>query len=198
MQGVTGVAGLLLTGGAGRRMGEDKALLTLGGARLADRAAEALGAVCRPCLEVGPGRSPLPSVREVPPGSGPLAAVAAGWRALSMEHGHAGAVIVLAVDMPFVTPMLLELLARVPGSDAVVPVAGGRFQPLCARYTPRALAVAETLGREGERSMRALLDAVEVTPLHQWVWEPVAGPGALADLDTPADLHEARARIEGP
>lgn len=57
-------AGLLLTGGASRRMGADKALLEIGGRRLADRGASVLAAVCHPVLEVGPGVSGLPAVRE--------------------------------------------------------------------------------------------------------------------------------------
>src|SRR3954468_1318664 len=100
------VAGLLLPGGASRRMGRDKALLEVGGQRLVDRAATALAAVADPVLEVGPGWSVLPAVREDPPGSGPLAAVVAGAAALR-AGGHDGPVIVLAVDMPFVTVELL-------------------------------------------------------------------------------------------
>ncbi|HZI37181.1 MAG TPA: NTP transferase domain-containing protein, partial [Acidimicrobiia bacterium] len=55
------VAGLLLTGGASRRMGRDKALLEVGGRRLVDRAASVLAAVADPVLEVGPGWSELAS-----------------------------------------------------------------------------------------------------------------------------------------
>src|SRR5438093_7464181 len=110
LPGPATVAGLLLTGGASRRMGRDKALIEVGGQRLVDRAAAALKAVADPVLEVGPGWSALPSVREDPPGSGPLAAVAAGAGALRAA-GHHGPVIVLAVDMPFVTVDLLRLLA---------------------------------------------------------------------------------------
>ena len=68
------IGGLLLTGGASRRMGTDKALIEVDGQRLVDRAAAVLGAVADPVIEVGPGWSELPAVREDPPGSGPLAA----------------------------------------------------------------------------------------------------------------------------
>ncbi|MGH2660413.1 MAG: molybdenum cofactor guanylyltransferase, partial [Actinomycetota bacterium] len=108
------VAALLLTGGSSRRMGTDKARLMVDGCSLAERAAEALAVVCDPVLEVGPGHTALPAVREDPPGSGPLAALGAGWAALSAA-GHRGPVVVLAVDMPYVTPDLLRLLAERPG-----------------------------------------------------------------------------------
>ncbi|MGH8991628.1 MAG: molybdenum cofactor guanylyltransferase, partial [Acidimicrobiia bacterium] len=124
----TTVAGLLLTGGASRRMGRDKALLEVAGRGLAERGASVLAAVCDPVLEVGPGVSGLPAVREEPPGEGPLAALGAGAAELS-RRGHGGAVIVLAVDMPFVGAALLRLLADRPGPATAVPRAGGQPQP---------------------------------------------------------------------
>ena len=87
-------------------MGTDKALLEVDGRTLAERAAAVLRAVCDPVLEVGPGVSGLPAVREDPPGAGPLAALGAGAAELA-RGGHAGPVLVLAVDMPFVTAGLL-------------------------------------------------------------------------------------------
>src|SRR5918996_3934052 len=93
------IGGLLLTGGASRRMGEDKALIEVGGRRLVDHAAALLTAVADPVIEVGPGWSDLPAVREDPAGSGPLAALGAGAAALRAA-GHDGPVLVLAVDMP--------------------------------------------------------------------------------------------------
>jgi molybdopterin-guanine dinucleotide biosynthesis protein A len=181
------VAGLLLTGGASRRMGCDKARLVVGGRTLAERAAAALAAVCHPVLEVGPGYSGLPAVREDPPGSGPLAAVGAGWAALSAA-GHGGPVVVLAVDMPFANPALLRLLARRPGPATAVPRHQGRPQPLCARFGAAALEQVAGLLASGERSMRALLEIAEVGWVEAEEWEPVGGRDALVDLDEPADL----------
>ena len=187
------VAGLLLTGGASRRMGTDKACLVVDGRSLAERGAAALAAVCDPVLEVGPGYSGLPAVREEPPGSGPLAAVGAGWAALSAA-GHRGPVLVMAVDMPFVTSALLHLLAHRPGPATAVPRSDGRAQPLCARFASEALEQVAGLLASGERSLRALLEVVDVDWVERAEWEPVAGPDAFTDLDEPADL----ARLEGP
>jgi molybdenum cofactor guanylyltransferase len=183
-------AGLLLTGGASRRMGRDKALLVMGGRSLADRGAQLLGEVAEPVVEVGPGYSRLPAVREHPPGAGPLAALCAGAAELR-RLGHDGPVLLLAVDMPFVTTALLRLLAGRPGPATAVPRDGeGRAQPLCARYGAGAVTVAEQLLARGERSLRALLEAVsgEVGWMEPAEWEPVAGPDAFCDLDTPEDL----------
>jgi molybdopterin-guanine dinucleotide biosynthesis protein A len=187
----TTVAGLLLTGGASRRMGTDKALVEVGGRRLAERAASVLAEVCAPVLEVGPGLWRLRAVREDPPGQGPLAALGAGAAELS-RLGYAGPVLLLAVDMPFVGADLLRLLAARPGPPTAVPVADGQPQPLCARYGPEALAEVPRLLAAGERSLRALLAAVEVSWVERGEWEPVGGPGAFADLDTPEDLARLR------
>jgi molybdopterin-guanine dinucleotide biosynthesis protein A len=112
-------------------------------------------------------------------------------------------VLVLAVDMPRVGPELLRLLADRPGPATVIPVAAGRAQPLCARWGPAALALIDELLGAGERSLRALLAAVEADPQRSgglaWVkardWEPVAGADAFADVDTPDDF---RRLLEGP
>jgi len=189
--------GVLLTGGASTRLGRDKAAVPLaphrdaGGAELtlAEHAAAVLAQACDPCVEVGPGRSGLWSMQEVPPGSGPLAALVAGGHALRIEHGHHGAVLVLACDMPKVTPALLGLLADAEGADSVVPEAAGRLQPLCARFSPDALAVAQGLVDDGERSMHALLDRVPYRRLAEADWSAVAPADAFADVDTPDDLE---------
>jgi molybdenum cofactor guanylyltransferase len=172
-------------------MGTDKAGLVVDGRTLAERTAAALAAVCDPVLEVGPGHTGLPAVREDPPGSGPLAALGAGWAALSAA-GHRGLVMVLAVDMPYVTPELLRLLADRPGPTTAVPRHLGRAQPLCARFGPEALDLVAGLLAAGERSMQALLAAAEVDWVEPGEWEPVAGPNAFTDIDVPADL----ARLE--
>ena len=184
-----GVAGLLLTGGSSRRMGRDKAGLVVSGERLADRAARALRAAADPVLEVGPGFTSLPAVREEPPGGGPLAAVAEGGRRLR-DRGHAGPVLVLAVDLVHAEEALLRFLAGHPAGGAVVPVdEHGRDQPLCARYAAGDLERAAELAAAGATSMRELLDALDVLRIPPEDWLRVAPPDAFHDLDTPEDLE---------
>jgi molybdenum cofactor guanylyltransferase len=194
------VAGVLLTGGASRRMGTDKALIKVDGRRLVDRAAEVLAAVADPVVEVGPGWSGLPALREDPPGSGPLTALSAGAAALR-RRGHDGPVLVLAVDMPRVTVELLRLLADRPGPATAVPRAGGHPQPMCARYGPDVLAAVDERLAAGGRSLRDLLETMAGAGAVSWVepeeWEPVAGPDAFSDVDTPDDLRRLRDAPQG-
>lgn len=79
--GSAGYAAVVLTGGAGRRMGGvDKTALPVGGSRMRDRVLAAV-ADARPRIVVGPADD-LPAgvrgVREQPAGAGPVAALAAG------------------------------------------------------------------------------------------------------------------------
>jgi len=191
-------AGLLLTGGSSRRMGRDKAELVVAGERLADRSARALAAVCDPVLEVGPGRSSLDAVDDASGAgavrSGPLTALVTGAAALR-ERAFAGPIVLLGVDLPFVSEPLLRLVADHPSTDTVVPVAGGRRQSCCARYAPDALATAAELVDRGERALHALLSAVPVVEIGEQEWRSVAPADALADLDTPEDL--VRYRVDG-
>lgn len=190
------VAGILLTGGASSRIGVDKALIEVGGRRLVDLAAEKLQAATAEAVEVGPGYSALRSVREEPPGSGPLAGFAAGAAALA-GAGCDLPILLLAVDMPLVGEALLALLAsQADQAAAVIPVAGARVQPLCAVYPAAAGRVARELLAQGHGSMRALLDAIPLRSLDEDAWRGVAAAEDFSDIDTPAALHAIRHRLE--
>jgi molybdenum cofactor guanylyltransferase len=178
------LAGVLLTGGASRRMGSDKSQLVVNGETLAARGARVLSEVCDPVIEVGPSVSGLPAVREDPPGAGPLVALCAAVGAL----GNPRSVFLLACDMPFVEAPLLRLLADWPGTGTVIPVVDGRFQYACARYGGAALDEAVVALRSGESSLRGIAgaDCEYVTAAD---WGHVATERSFADVDTPDDLE---------
>ena len=156
---------------------------------LAERTAVLLRAVAGPVVEVGPGRSSLPAVSEEPPGAGPLAAVAAGASALAAA-GWRGPVLVVATDLPLLDLGLLRWLAAHPDSRSVVPLAAGRVQPLCARYSAVDLDTAARLVGSGRRAMGDLLAAIDANRAPEEEWVPRAvHPAVLADADTPEDLE---------
>jgi molybdopterin-guanine dinucleotide biosynthesis protein A len=178
------MAGVLLTGGASRRMGTDKARLVVNGETLAARSARVLAAACDPVVEVGPGVSGLPAVREDPAGAGPLVALLAGVGALGGPHS----VILLACDLPSVSPELLRLLVEWPGSGTVIPVVDGRFQYACARYGAAAFDAAVAALRRGLTSLREIADS-DCEFLSEADWGGVASALTFADVDTPEDLR---------
>lgn len=181
-------------------MGRDKASLRLDGApagalpgaeglTLAERTASMLTAVCSPAIEVGRGHTGLRAVQEDPPGAGPLASIVAGSTALR-DGGWSGPVVVVATDLPALSVSMIAWLADRGGTRSVVPVAAGRVQPLCARYSPADLAVAAGLVASGRRAMTALLEATDPDLVPEKTWAPaVGGSGVLADADTPEELQ---------
>lgn len=169
-------------------MGADKARLLVNGLPLASRLAGLLAAVCAPVFEVGPGCSGLPAVTERPPGQGPLVAVAAGEAALATT-GWSGPAVVLACDMPRLTPAVVALLAEWPGPGAVVPVVAGRRQPLCARWSADDLSEAAERARCGQRSLAGLPGAGPCDLVTEDRWGTVADPDAFSDVDGPEDLR---------
>jgi molybdopterin-guanine dinucleotide biosynthesis protein A len=184
---VRDVAGLVLTGGASRRFGVDKALLLVDGERLVDRAMRLLGMVVTPVLEVGPAFTGPAAVREEPSAGGPLVAMAAGGAAVRAGDRLSAAVIVLAVDLPCIDRSTLTWLADHPATDSVIPVVDAQAQSLCARYTTDALAVASELVDRGERSVRALLDSIAVHYADESEWGAVTKARTFTDVDTRDD-----------
>jgi molybdopterin-guanine dinucleotide biosynthesis protein A len=203
------IAAALLTGGASRRMGRDKASLILGAAgpgmpealtpdpeTLAARTARLLRAVADPVIEVGGSVTDLPRVADRRPRAGPLAALADAAGALRAES-WSGPVLVVATDLPRLSVGLLAWLAGHPIAGALVPLdRTGRPQPLCARYPWAALELAEDLVAGGATRMGALLEVVNplFCPPSEWAG-PAGGSDVLVDVDTPADLADL---IDGP
>ena len=189
-------AGILLTGGRSRRLGVDKASLVLDGETLAQRAARRLGAVCEPVVEVGDGVSPLPSVREQPSGSGPLAALATAGTWLR-DRGHHGPALLLAVDLPAVDEQVLRWLRDRPGEPTSVLRIDGHLQPVCARYGPDALLAATSLVAGGVRALHEVFDVVEHDVVDADEWRIVADADTFLDVDTRDDAERFGITLPG-
>ena len=158
MTPATEVTGIVLAGGAGRRMGGDKALAAFRGGPLIAHPLAALAAVCDRVAVVCKDETLLP---ELPEGverwdepSEPRHPIAGITYAL---ESAGTAILVCAADMPFVTPDVLRAVAAPlsTGARAVVAVAGDVPQPVLAAYAPSALG-----GLRAARSEAALTETV--------------------------------------
>ena len=136
------LTGILLAGGASTRFGSPKELAEYNGETLGDRAWRLLGEACDERIRVGPGGLD-------DPGTGPVAAIAAGLRATSHEIA-----IVIPVDMPKLTVASLRQLA-----DACREAAVAQNGPLPCAVARRALPAFET----DERRLRTVLDGLQTT-----------------------------------
>jgi molybdopterin-guanine dinucleotide biosynthesis protein A len=185
------VAGAVLTGGASERMGSDKSRLAIGGVASATRVARCLALLCEDVVLVG-GEPPADAPgRRAPDAEGPRCALRGLVSAL--EAVRAERVLVVATDLPFVTPDLLLALVAWPEADAVVPRSADGAHPLCALYRRESvLAAARRHLAEQRLALSALLAAVETRYFAGDDLRAVDPHGvALTNLNTPEDVARA-------
>src|SRR5256885_1826244 len=141
--------GAILAGGAGRRIGGEKAAVELHGQPLICYPLDAVREVLKKVAILAKADTELPPLSgvtvwlepEMP--RHPLVGIT---QALALAGGRP--VLVCAADLPFVTPELVRRLVRADArrAPAVVACARGAMQPLLGRYQPRAV---DLLARAG-------------------------------------------------
>ena len=177
------IQGFILTGGASRRMGKDKAALVFEGQTFVEHIARELLPVSSSVKLVGTlSGSEKPKARlkaELQTDLAPhdefeiVPDVYPAWGALGGVHAALAActapwALVVACDFPFVTTELFQRLASLrEDADAVAPVQHDEIpQPLCTLYRQApCLDVATELIKSGERKPIALLQSVRT----RWV-----------------------------
>jgi molybdopterin-guanine dinucleotide biosynthesis protein A len=98
MASITSTNGFILAGGQSRRMGRDKAALEWGNSSLLDHMVELLSTVAGRVRVVGRGELP-----DRIPGKGPL-----GGILTALEATETAETLVVAVDLPLLTPAFLQ------------------------------------------------------------------------------------------
>jgi molybdopterin-guanine dinucleotide biosynthesis protein A len=184
------VIGIVLAGGAGRRIGGAKAVRVLAGRPLASYPAQALRCVCERVAIVAKPGTELPELEGVERWDDepaeprhPLTGIVH-----ALERAHAP-VVVCAADMPFVTPEALSSLMAAAGSaPAAVAVAAGVVQPVLAVYAPGAL---EALKRaEPDAPLTRTVEALDPARV-------ALPPPLTRSVDTPEELEAAEAELSG-
>ncbi len=209
---------IILTGGRSSRLDSiPKSEFVVDDATLLERTLRAARDARRIVIVGNEPATALPDgialVREEPPFSGPVSAIAAGTSALfsstatcavsnndgagANDRGVAAddAILVLACDMPQIrpaVPSLVRALAENPHADGVLAVdAENRRQPLAAIYRTRALldaldAAAGATVAAGTTANGNRLAGVPMFRLldHMTLVDVSVPPGATADVDT--------------
>ncbi len=182
---------MVLAGGAGRRIGGDKAVVELDHRPLISYPLEAVWRALGSVTIVAKLDTELPNVLGatvwIEPGE-PRHPLTGILHALSLADGRP--VLVCAADMPFVTPGLVREIARADpaGAAAVVASASGQMQPLLGCYQPSALGPLSSAQRDRPvRETVARLDPV--------LYE-VGDPDLLFNVNTPDDLLQAAAMLD--
>jgi phospholipid/cholesterol/gamma-HCH transport system ATP-binding protein len=200
MEGTSvGVTAFILAGGKSTRMGSDKAFVTLHGRTLLARALELARSVTSDVRIVGdPAKFArfAPVVEDLFPECGPLGGIHAALRSSQTDLN-----LILAVDVPFVLPELLQYLIRRARSTAastvtVVQASGGR-QPLCAVYRQDFADAAEQALAAGRYKIDPLFATQRTLVIDEEELNSAGfSPTMFRNLNTPEELVEASAEIE--
>lgn len=143
-------------------MGRDKARLPFRGDTLSGVVARAVAEAAGSATLVG--NPELGGIPDRYPGEGPL-----GGILTALEHTSAEWNLIVACDMPEVTPSFLRALldsAEAAACDVLLPCgSGGRPEPLCAVYRRTALAGIAGRFSTGTRKVTAALEGLAVVRL---------------------------------
>jgi molybdopterin-guanine dinucleotide biosynthesis protein A len=174
--------------------GRDKSALEVGGRSILDRQLAELSQVSDDILLVAAlpaaGRAstertshgPVRLIHDQMPRHGPLG----GLHAALVAARH-DVVLLIACDMPFVTAALLDYLASLASAaDAIVPLTGRRYHPLCAAYRRACQPFVARRLAERRLAMVDFLEEVRVRPVTEQELEAFGEPSRLlANVNTP-------------
>jgi molybdenum cofactor guanylyltransferase len=171
-------------------MGSDKSALEIEGDPLAVRAVRMLRTMCDEVIVasgdgqrvgwLGEGQ-----IADAIPDAGPLGGIVAGLEVASTEL-----VAVLAVDMPYASAGVLQLLAdRCDGHDAAVARTDDGLEPLHAVFATRAAPALRAQLERGERAVHRALRSLDVLEIGPDEWSSADPSGRFAvNLNRPEDL----------
>ena len=178
----------IMLGGLSTRMGTDKALVTLGGKTLLERAIlrwQGYGAAIQ--LSVGAAErkalapAGMAAVADIYPERGPIGGLHAGLHDAPTEL-----MLLVAVDSPYLTQAHADrLLESIGNADACIYTIDGRPQPLFGLYRRSCMTPAETLILHGDNRMTNLLGWVNTVMI------PAEDSAPFRNLNTPEDLAAA-------
>lgn len=193
------LVGVVLAGGAGRRMGQDKALVEVAHRPMLDWVADALAAVTARVVVSGEPRprwaDRLPFIEDTGAARrGPLAGIAT----VTEQVGPDALLVVVGVDQPWVRPATLRAIVDGFTDLPVVPVPDGVRQTTCAAY-PSNLALVATRELNAGGSIQSMLDRTAFDPFTEADLESCGEDGrSWFSVNTPEDLTTGLDRYGAP
>jgi molybdenum cofactor guanylyltransferase len=139
------ITGIILAGGKSSRMGYDKGLAMVNGDRMIELVYASLKQVVDKVIIIANTDSynflNLPVFEDEFKDKGPIGGIYTG-----LFHSTTEKNVIVACDMPFVTPQLLvHLLEHIGNNQIVVPSFDGNIEPLCGFYKKEILEQVEEL-----------------------------------------------------
>jgi molybdopterin-guanine dinucleotide biosynthesis protein A len=193
MRGRSKPIGAILAGGAGLRIGGDKAIVELQGRPLIWYPLEAVRQALKEVAIVAKADTLLPTLSGVTiwiEPAVPRHPLIGITQALALADGRP--VVTCPADLPFVTPELIRRLARAnPGrAPAVVACARGVMQPLLGCYRPSSLDLLGRAARAATSPLRETIEAIDPVLLE------VDDPDELFTVNSPDELLMAAAMLD--
>jgi FdhD protein len=195
---IAGITGVILAGGESRRMGSDKSLLPLHGARFIDLVYRTMATVFEEVLIVtnSPGMYEDLPCRKVPdlyPAHGPLAGIHSGLR-----HAASDRIFVVACDMPFLVPAAIAHLCQQSGnSDVIMPRDERGPEPLHALYHKNCLPAMEKFLAVGGRKIVSFFHEVAVLEVSGGELAAIDPEGkSFRNINTPQEYFTLRGENE--
>jgi len=158
---------VVLAGGKGLRLGQDKALETIGNKSLLERVVSSLSSFSSDIIIVTGREQSFPQLIGYPklriatdtyPNKGPLGGIYAGLAASVSFYN-----LVIACDMPFLNQALLDYMLQLSADfDLVIPRLGNMVEPLHAVYSKGCLAPIGYLLKQSNLRIAGLFSLVRV------------------------------------
>lgn len=193
---IPGITGVILAGGESRRMGCDKSLLPVQGARFIDHIYRRLAGLFDEVIIVTNSPSlyqdiPCRKVPDIYYGKGALAGIHSG-----LCHARHERIFAVACDMPFVNPDVVRQLCGQHSvtSQIVIPHSAHGIEPLHALYDKQCLPAIEEVLDQGLRRIVAFFPQVNVqeVPLSELSWIDPEGR-SFHNINTPEEYFHCRA-----
>ena len=180
---------VILCGGKSRRMGTDKAMLTLDGLPFLEHISHDLSGFNELLISLDSTENhpqiKLPAIADIYPNCGPM-----GGIHTALSCCRSDALLTLSCDLPLFRRGLGEYLCSLftTDMDAVVPkTSDGRVHPLCAVYGKTALPVFERLLNSGNFRMRDALADLRVKYVS--INDSPYSEKCLQNVNTPAEYE---------
>jgi molybdenum cofactor guanylyltransferase len=185
------ISAVLLAGGKSRRMGEDKATVRFRNAPLWQIQLELLRKLEPQEMFISAQTDPpwrpaeVKFVPDAQPSRGPLSGIAASLPQITTGH-----LLVLAIDMPFMTEgYLREFCQRLEPGRGVVPIIGNRAEPVAAIYPREAYGDVSAALSGSDFSLQLLLGKLVAAGKLQAIQVSEEEKAFFRNLNEPGDLN---------
>lgn len=190
---IEGITGVILAGGASRRMGSNKALLEVDGNSIISRTYRTLAGMFHEVLIVtnSPHDYDFLPCRKVPDIYANVGSIAGLHSALA--HSDTAHTFVTACDMPFLDQSIIGYLCRLQqkeGFEATIPYSEGGQEPLHGVYSAGCKDIFESAIQNGERKVVDIIKKIKIRNVTYDEVQSIGGQSvSFLNVNTPEEYE---------